>query len=178
MKKSLALVASAAMLFSGFVSAHGPTRQKVTESVEISAAPEAVWAVMGNFAGAEKWMPSVESTTAQGGTDKGATRELKLKSGQVIKEELKTYDAGKMSFQYKITEVDPKVLPVSNYAATLAVEANPAGGSKVEWNGAFYRSYMNNNPPPEESDEAAVKAVTEVYKASLSQLKAVVEQGQ
>ena len=177
MKKSLAVLASAALLFSGWASAHGPSRQKVTESVEISAAPEAVWAVVGNFAAPEKWMPAIESTTAQGGTEKGATRELKLKSGGSIKEELKTYDSGKMSLQYKITEVDPKDLPVSNYAATLAVEANPAGGSKVEWNGAFYRSFMNNNPPPEESDEAAIKAVTDVYKSSLNQLKAVVEQG-
>lgn len=178
MKKSLAILATTTLLFSGWALAHGPSRQKVTESVEISATPEAVWAVVGNFAAPEKWMPAVTSTTAQGGNEKGATRELKLKSGGVIKEELKTYDAGKMSFQYKITEVDPKDLPVNTYSSTLAVEPNPAGGAKVEWNGAFYRSFMNNNPPPEESDEAAFKAVTDVYKASLSQLKAVVEQGQ
>lgn len=178
MKKSLAILASAALLCSGWASAHGPSRQKVTESVEISSTPEAVWAVVGNFAAPEKWMPAVESTTAQGGTEKGATRELKLKNGGIIKEELKTYNVGKMSFQYKITEVNPKDLPVSNYAATLAVEANPAGGARVEWNGAFYRSFMNNNPPPEESDEAALKAVTDVYKTSLERLKAVMEQGQ
>jgi len=178
MKKSIAVFATAALLFSGLAAAHGPSRQKVTEEVEINAAPEAVWSVVGNFAAAEKWMPAVASTTAQGGTEKGATRELTLKNGGIIKEELKSYDAGKMSFQYKITEVDPKVLPVNTYTSSIVVEANPSGGSKVEWNGAFYRSFMNNNPPPEESDEAALKAVTDVYKSSLSQLKTIVEQGQ
>ena len=29
--------------------AHGPTRQKVTETVEIAAPPEKVWAVVGDF---------------------------------------------------------------------------------------------------------------------------------
>jgi carbon monoxide dehydrogenase subunit G len=177
MKKFLSAAAAASVLVTGLAFAHGPSRQKVSESIEINAAPEAVWAVVGDFAN-PKWMPQVESTTAQGGTEKGATRELKLKNGGVIKEELKAYDAAKKSFQYKITEVDPKVLPVANYASSIAVEANPAGGSKVEWNGAFYRSFMNNNPPPEESDEAAVKAVTEVYKAGLANLKTVVEAGQ
>jgi len=175
MKKFLSLVAVLSLLGAGLANAHGPSRQKVTETVEINAAPDAVWTVVGDWANPQKWLPMVESTTAQGGTEKGATRELKLKSGGVIKEELKNYDAAKKSIQYKITEVDPKDLPVANYSSTIQVEATPAGGSKVEWNGAFYRSFMNNNPPPEQSDEAAVKAVTDLYKEGLANLKAVVE---
>ncbi|BBA34372.1 MxaD gene product [Methylocaldum marinum] len=176
MKKLLSLVAVLSLLWVGFANAHGPTRQKVTESIEINAAPEAVWALVGDWANLQNWLPVVESSTAQGSTEKGATRELKLKSGGVIKEELKSYDASKMTLQYKINEVDPKDLPVANYSASIKVEPNPAGGSKVVWNGAFYRSFMNNNPPPEESDEAAVKAVTAIYKEGLANLKAVAEQ--
>lgn len=175
MKKLLSLVAVLSLLWAGFANAHGPTRQKVTETIEINAAPEVVWALVGDWANLQNWLPVVESTTAQGGTEKGATRELKLKSGGVIKEELKSYDASKMTLQYKINEVDPKDLPVANYSASIKVEPNPAGGSKVEWNGAFYRSFMNNNPPPEESDEAALKAVTTIYKEGLANLKAVAE---
>ncbi|HYE37627.1 SRPBCC family protein [Methylocaldum sp.] len=175
MKKLLSFVAVLSLLWAGFANAHGPSRQKVTETVEINAAPDAVWAFVGDWANPQKWLPMVESTTAQGGNEKGATRELKLKSGGVIKEELKNYDAAKMNVQYKITEVDPKDLPVANYSSTIKVEPNPAGGSKVEWNGAFYRSFMNNNPPPEESDEAAVNAVTTLYKEGLANLKAMAE---
>lgn len=79
-----------------------------------------------------------------------------------------------MSYLYKITEVDPKDLPVANYSSTLSVTAAGAG-SIVEWSGAFYRSFMNNNPPPEQNDEAALKAVTSVYKEGLANPKGPAE---
>ena len=41
----------------------------------------------------------------------------------------------------------------------------------------FYRGHPNNDPPPELNDEAAVKAVTGVYKAGLEALKAKVGAG-
>jgi hypothetical protein len=34
---------------------------------------------------------------------------------------------------------------------------------------------MNNDPPPELSDEAAIKAVTDIYKSGLAALKAKAE---
>lgn len=52
-----------------------------------------------------------------------------------------------------------------------------ASKSTVEWKGAFYRGYVNNDPPPELSDEAAVKAVTGVYKDGLAALKKKIEGG-
>ena len=63
---------------------------------------------------------------------------------------------------------------VSNYSATISVK--PAdGGSVVEWRGAFYRKFMNNDPPPDQNDEAAVKAITGVYQAGLANIKAMFE---
>ena len=44
------------------------------------------------------------------------------------------------------------------------------GKTEVEWKGAFYRGFMNNDPPPELSDEASLKAVTDLYKAGLASL--------
>jgi len=49
------------------------------------------------------------------------------------------------------------------------------GKSVVEWKGAFYRGFMNNDPPPELSDEAGVKAVSDIYKSGLAALKAKAE---
>lgn len=119
----------------------------------------------------------VASTAGQGGNDAGATRELTLKSGAVIKEELKKYEEAGKSLSYKIVKdgVDMKVLPVNDYSAKITVTAE-GSGAKVEWNGAFYRGYMNNCPcPPELSDEAATEAVSKVYKDSLANLKALAE---
>lgn len=173
MKKILAVALVFLAAWTTSVFAHGPTRQKVTESIEIDASPAVVWGIIKDFDKAD-WMPQVASSTGTGGNEKGATRELRLKSGGVIKEELKAYDAEKMSYQSKITETDPKELPVANYSAHITV--SPAGsGSRVEWNGAFYRYFMNNNPPPDQNDEAAVKAVTRFYQEALANLKALAE---
>lgn len=155
-------------------SAHGPTRQKVAETVEINAPADKVWSVIGNFQDMS-WHPAVIKTEGEGGSEAGAKRTLTLESG-VIKEELLDIDAEKKMLRYKITEVDVKVLPVNNYSAWLSV-AEEGGKSVVTWKGAFYRGYMNNNPPPELNDEAAIKAVKGVFRSGLDNLKKVVEAG-
>lgn len=174
MKKLQVLLTALIFALVGVAHAHGPVRHKVVESIEINATPDAVWALVSNFAKPEVWLPPVAGTTETGGNEVGATRELTLKKGGVIKEELKKFDAEKKTLGYKITEVDPAVLPVATYTSNITVEAAGAG-SKVEWSGAFYRSFMNNNPPPEQSDEAAIHAVTQLYKDGLANLKQVAE---
>ncbi len=81
-----------------------------------------------------------------------------------------------MIYKYEITKVDPKVLPVNNYSSNISVKGE-GDKSTVEWKGAFYRGFMNNDPPPELNDEAAVKAVKGVYRAGLDALKTKVEAG-
>jgi carbon monoxide dehydrogenase subunit G len=177
MNNLITALAATTLLWAGFADAHGPTRQKHEESIEINASPDKVWAVVGDFAHLEKWLPAVESSTAQGGTEKGATRELKIKGGGTLKEELLNYDAGQMTLKYKVEDpTDPKVLPVNNYSSTIKVE--PAGaGSKVEWKAAYYRWFLNNNPPEGENEDAANSTVAKIYKEGLANLKAVVEGG-
>ena len=69
---------------------------------------------------------------------------------------------------------DGGALPVTNYTSTITVKAE-GKGSVVEWRGAFYRGFPNNDPPPDRNDEAAVAAVTGVYKSGLANLKAMAE---
>jgi Polyketide cyclase / dehydrase and lipid transport len=115
-------------------------------------------------------------TTGEGGNDPDAAkRQLTLDGGATIDESLYKYDAGAMSYSYRIDNVDVKVLPVNNYSSTIAVVPAEGGKSTVEWRGAFYRGYPNNDPPPELNDEAALKAVGKVYRAGLENLKKKVE---
>jgi hypothetical protein len=167
---SLAAVASSATL------AHGPTRQKVTETIEINAPAEKVWAVAGNFYDLG-WLPPVEKTEGSGDlTPEKGTRRLTLKGGAEVIEIITKYDAKNFTLGYRIEKVDVKVLPVTNYSSYLTV--TPAGDkSIVEWRGAFYRGFPLNDPPPELNDEAAVKAITDLYKAGLAALKAKIESG-
>src|SRR3954471_4821458 len=157
--------------------AHGPTRQKVRESIEINAPPAKVWAVIGNFQDMS-WLQPVSKTEGTKGNAIEATRRLTLATGATVDEELYKYDAEKMTYSYRITAVDVKVLPVTNYSYTLTVTPSADGkGSSLEWAGAFYRGFPNNDPPPELSDEAAVKAVSGLYKVGLEALKKKVESG-
>ncbi|GJD32741.1 hypothetical protein PMNALOAF_4018 [Methylobacterium adhaesivum] len=173
--KFLALTTAAAFALVSFgAQAHGPTRKKVEETVEINAAPDKVWAVIGNFQDMS-WLPPVEKTEGKGGNEVKATRTLTLKGGATVDEELYKYSAEKMSYSYRITKVDVKTLPVNDYSSTLKVEDAGGGKSKVVWDGAFYRGYMNNDPPPELNDEASQKAVRGLYRTGLDALKAKIE---
>ncbi|CAN2533288.1 hypothetical+protein [Methylocapsa aurea] len=165
---SLAALASSAAL------AHGPSRQKVTETIEIAAPAEKIWAIVGDFQDLS-WLPPVAKTEATGdNTPDKATRHITLKNGGEIDELLTKYDAKDFTLAYRIEKVDVKILPVNNYSSTITVK--PQGDkSVVEWKGAFYRGYPNNDPPPELSDEAGIKAVSDLYKAGLASLKAKVE---
>lgn len=174
MLKKLALIIAFAGLLPVAASAHGPSRQKVTESVEINAPADKVWAVVGNFQDMN-WTGIVTKTEGTGDNGPGAKRTLTTPNGK-IDENLLKYNADGKSYSYELPKSDPKVLPVSNYSSTITVTAD-GDKSKVEWKGAFYRSYVNNDPPPEENDEAAVKAVTGLYQTALANLKKKVEGG-
>lgn len=157
------------------VEAHGPTRQKVNETIEIKAPADKVWARIASFQDMG-WHPAVAKTEGTGGNSDGATRTLTLGNGGVIKEKLLGYNAAGRSLKYEITEVDVKVLPVNNYSSTLSVEGDGTKAT-VTWKGAFYRGFMNNDPPADLNDAAAVNAVKGVYKAGLEALKKAMEAG-
>ncbi|MGA0563556.1 SRPBCC family protein [Ancylobacter sp. VNQ12] len=172
-----ALAATSMLATLGAASAHGPTRQKVSETIEINATPEKVWAVVSNFQDGG-WIPVVDKTVGTGGNAPGAKRTLTLKNGATVDEEVAKLEPEKMTLMYRIEQVDVKVLPVTNYSSWLIVTPVDGGAkSKVEWRGAFYRGYPNNDPPPELDDQAAVNAVTGLYKAGLDGLKKKIEGG-
>lgn len=160
------------------VDAHGPSRQKVTQDIQINAAPAKVWAMIADFCAIAKWHPAIAHCTAEGGNQIGGKRTLRVGKvdGPEIIEELQAYDAAAMMYKYKIVKTDNAVLPVNTYSSFLTVSDDGGGQTKVVWRGGFYRAYPNNNPPPELSDEAAVKAVTGVYQLGLSNLKKLAEQ--
>lgn len=158
--------------------AHGPTRQKVKETIDIARTPAQVWAIVGDFDSISRWHPVIASSPADHGNAVGSKRTLTLKApgSPHFDETLVKYDAAGRNYQYEIEKVDPKILPVNNYTSWFEVRANDAGGSTVEWRGAFYRGYMLNDPPPDLNDEASVAAVVGVYRSGLDNIKKLAEQ--
>lgn len=152
--------------------AHGPTRQKVVESVTIDAPAATVWARIRDFSALKDWHPAAAESAANQGNTVGSMRLVKLKGGGELVETLEGHDDAQMKYSYRLKDGSP--LPVSNYTSTIRV-TDAGGKAQVEWRGAFYRGYPNNDPPPEQNDEAAVKAVTGVYQSGLANLKQLVE---
>lgn len=152
--------------------AHGPTRQKVVEKISIDAPADKVWAIVKDYDALAKWHPAAEASPADKGNTEGSVRNVKLKGGGALVETLEKYDEAGKRYSYRLK--DGGALPVTNYTSTITVSADGAKSS-VEWRGAFYRGFPNNDPPPDQNDEAAVKAVTGVYKAGLENLKKLAE---
>lgn len=173
--RALSLAAVIVALLPVAAWAHGPTRQKVVETIEINAPADKVWAVVSNFQDMS-WHPAFPKTEGTGGNEANATRILTTKDGGKINEKLNTIDAAKKTIKYEITEVDVKVVPVTGYESWITVKGE-GDKSTVEWRGKFYRGFVNNDPPPELNDDAAVAAITGVYKSGLEALKKKLEGG-
>ena len=176
MKKMTLALAATAVLVTATAQAHGPTRRKISESIEINAPADKVWAIVGDVKNAD-WVQNVTKTEISGDPPTKFKRVLTLKNGDQIQETSNKFKPEEKIFSYYIDKVDVKDLPANDYSATITVEPAGDAKSKVEWKAAFYRGYMNNDPPPELNDEASEKGVGDWIKASLANLKAKVEKG-
>ena len=187
MKKTSLLVSTVLFLFAGLAQAHGPVRAKMTATITVDAPAAEVWDLIKNYDDMS-WHPAIKSVKGEGTNSKGAIRTLTLAHG-TITEELKAYDAAKMTYKYKITDMSSTgtikhagqdealpVLPVGNYAAELSVN-DKGGKAEIEWVATYYRAYVNNNPPAELNEEAADKAVGNVLKSGLEAIAKKVGSG-
>jgi hypothetical protein len=142
----------------------------VTETVEINAPVEKVWAAAKDFDSLDKWHPgfSKDELTKGKNNTVGTVRALTIKGGPTFTEELLAFSESGHTYQYKIIE---SPLPLQNYVATFAVKPGKNGGSLVTWSAKFTRKNPSDNPPEAETDEAAVKLITGVFQAGLANLK-------
>jgi len=156
-------------------SAHGPTPQKVEESIAIAAPPDVVWMAVKDFDGFAKWNPLVESSAGRGGNEAGGERDVILKSGGQLTDSLDEYLEDEMSYSYRLATPDIEAFPVSFYSSTLAVHPGADGGSEVTWDARLYRADTGNFPSETQNDQAAIDALTRFFQAGLKTLKETVE---
>jgi mxaD protein len=173
LRLSLACLSLGALSFTA--SAHGPTPQKVDESIEIAAPPAKVWELVKDFGAISSWSPAVTKSEGTGGNGTGASRSITLKSGGELQEGLDYYSEPEMTYLYRLSKEKIDVLPVSSYTAELKVAPADGGGSKVSWVGRFYRADTGNEPAPDKNDAAAIKAMKAFIDEGLAGLKAKAE---
>jgi carbon monoxide dehydrogenase subunit G len=129
----------------------------VTVNTRVPAAVQQVWDTIGKFGALADWHPAVVSSETEDG---GKKRRLTLVDGSQILEELVAQDEGSHTYTYTI--VQPGPMPVQNYEATIKVEDDGQGNSKVTWSGQF---------EPTSNPDDARKAVENVYQTGLENLK-------
>jgi len=129
-------------------------------SIDIAATPDEVWAVLGDLASVDRWIPGVTSATR---TETG--RVCTFADGHVQREKIFDYSPQTRSYRYVI---DGAPLPVSDNAGRFSVECAD-GGARVVWDSGF------EPLDPATTDEVAGRWES-FLPVVLGNLKAVVEQ--
>ena len=149
-----------AILFSVSVSvfAHGPTPQKVQESVTVNVSIDKAWALVKDFGAINKWHPAVKDIKIEKrGED--TYRILTLESGDKLEEKFRSIDEGLKKIKWEITKGN---VPFSDFNTYIIVSKGAnANESIIQWTARFYRTYKLNPPIPEGQDDATAKAAVQ-----------------
>jgi mxaD protein len=176
MKMIVSALLALGMAYSIEGAAHGPTPQKVIETVEIQRPVDSVWNKIKDFGALAQWHPGVTHSASEGGNKPGEKRRLTFANGEQLMEELDFYDGQAYEYDYRLNQVNLKAMPASSYSAILKL--TPSGqNTKIEWKSRLYRGDTGNFPPDELNDEAAVKAMQTHFQTGLQNLKRLMESG-
>ncbi len=157
-----AQILAAALLAASSLSAVAAQKVTVSETVKLTAPPAKVWERIGHFYDLS-WHPAIKSTEASNGDKADSQRRLDL-GGPLLWEKMVSYSAASHTYSYRIFDngSNQKVVPVSNYVATLKVK--PSGtGSEVVWSAKF-------SPAAGTTAADAQKAISGIFRAGLDAL--------
>ena len=154
-------------------SSHGPSRQKVSETILIKASASKVWEIVKNFKDF-KWNDDVKNCSASDNKI-GSERVIEFVDGSIVKQKLEKLNDEKLMIGWRVIETDNKMLPVNSYAAKIFITPKDENTSQVKYKAGFYRGFMGNDPPEELNDENSKKKVENFIKKSLSGLKKFAE---
>jgi hypothetical protein len=125
---------------------------------EIDAPSDAVWAVVGDFAGFVKVLGAPVELEGEG---VGSRRTITLGDAAIV-ERLEELDHDRQRISYSILEAGP--LPVQNYRSTMQLTPAGEGRCTVSWQSDF-------EPQGGASEDDAVAAVRGVYEGGIAGLQ-------
>jgi hypothetical protein len=130
---------------------------KASASIDIPAAAEQVWQLIGGFDSLPGWLPFIPKSELSEG---GRVRRLATLDGEIIVERLIAFDNVARSYSYAILQAP---FPVRDYLATLRVHESAGGKTaRVEWSGSF--------TPVGVSDQEATQLFQGIYEDGLKAL--------
>jgi len=141
--------------------APGPS-ESFTRTMDVQAAPSAVWEMIGPFCSIQDWHPVVGTCEEDGNTP--PTRTIVTADGQATFVELQTArDDGEHSYSYTILS---SPLPLTDYTATISVDDNGSGMSTITWTSVYDAN--------EGHEQDVIDALTGVYESGLAAIAASV----
>ena len=139
---------------------------KIDRSTIVDAPVEAVWEVLRDFNGHDRWHPAVADSQIERGQpfDKvGCVRRFHLKDGSELREQLLTLSDADMAFSYCLLETP---VPLLNYVAHVRL-APVTDGDRT-----FWHWHCRFDTP--EGQEAALEAMVRenIYEAGFRAVRA------
>jgi mxaD protein len=134
----------------------------LTNTIEIKASPEAVWAVLGDLTATPHWLPGTVAARIDGNT-----RVCVMDDGSQVQEQISGYSADDRTYAWRHLQVP---LPVRDSHGTYTVRSADAGSATVTLHTRF--------EPLDPAAAAEVAAMIEgAFQQSLEALRRFVEQG-
>jgi hypothetical protein len=139
----------------------------VKKSILIKASRDKVWRKVSNIVGLPEWLVDVKKTVYLSKIKRGvgAIRNITFNDGTQIEEHIIAWD-NKKSFSYLAVTG----LPLRVYHATILVQLQTVGSTRVNW-----QSYFNSKKMTKKEFDEFVSFLGSFYQASLRNLKTKLE---
>ncbi|HZM81967.1 MAG TPA: SRPBCC family protein [Candidatus Limnocylindrales bacterium] len=135
----------------------------VINTVQIKAGEQAVWAILGDLAATDRWLPGVVSARVD-----GDLRVCVMADGQEVHERISQYDPDRHGFRFRHLRSG---LPVRELSGTFSLRPSHDGGTSVV---ALATTFV----PLEAAMAGQVAAMIEqAFGAALESLRGIVEEG-
>ncbi len=135
----------------------------LTNTIEIHASPETVWAVLGDLAATPDWLPGTVSARID-----GTTRVCVMADGSHVQEQISGYSTEYRTFEWRHVQVP---LPVRDSHGTFTVTArDDAASSTVTLHTQF-------EPLDRTAADGVTKMIDGAFQQSLEALRRFVERG-
>lgn len=132
------------------------SHDRVTRMFRLKAAPDDVWRAIGDFDGMAGWHPAFAASEA---TEIDGERYRRLRTAAGEQQFDRLIETGPLRYAYETVE---EPLGLTDFRATLACVAEPAGGCHVFWSARF--------EPPEGREREADEIVGAVFEIGLAAL--------
>lgn len=139
---------------------------KVVRSTVIEAPVEAVWGVLRDFNGHDRWHPAVaESHIERGQTSDrvGCVRRFRLQDGSELRERLLTLSDADMAFTYCLLETP---IPLLNYVAHVRL------APVTDVDHTFWHWESRFDTPAGREDELATMVGRNIYEGGFAAIRA------